>query len=233
MPTGWRLTEDDKAALVDDYQGGFALSVIAAKYGCTTGNVRALLRRRGVPTRRPGGQTLGLTPEQERFMVDAYKAGQSQEQVAKAMGIGQVTVGRHLRRLGVEMRYAARSGALNGNWKGGRIVQGGYVYLLLPDDDPMASMRNKEGYVAEHRLVMARHLGRPLTRRETVHHLNDNGTDNAIGNLQLRQGQHGTGAAWVCQACGSTDVAATALGAPSACLSKSTATMGPVAATLD
>ena len=42
------------------------------------------------------------------------------------------------------------------------LFDGGYVRVKVPDDDPMAVMRDASGYVLEHRLVMARKLGRPL-----------------------------------------------------------------------
>ncbi len=69
-------------------------------------------------------------------------------------------------------------------WKGGmpRKVMG-YIYVKLHIDDPFYSMVDKSGYVAEHRLAVARNLGRCLTKDEIVHHINGIKTDNRIENL--------------------------------------------------
>lgn len=71
-------------------------------------------------------------------------------------------------------------------WKGGRSVsKAGYVEIWIPKDHPLAAMRNKDGYVYEHRLVVATKLGRPLSSTEEVHHANGRKADNRFRNLRL------------------------------------------------
>lgn len=80
-------------------------------------------------------------------------------------------------------------GAANPAWKGGatyRKRRGNYVsvkYVRCPPE--FISMARKDGYVMEHRLVMARWVGRPLLRKECVHHKDHNPLNNVRGNLEL------------------------------------------------
>ena len=62
-----------------------------------------------------------------------------------------------------------------------RIKRDGYWYIL----DKNHPYSGKQGYIAEHRLIMEKHLGRYLTKQEAVHHINHNIADNRIKNLML------------------------------------------------
>lgn len=50
---------------------------------------------------------------------------------------------------------------------------------------------NSTAYVLEHRLIMAEHIGRPLTTDELVHHKDGKRDNNNIENLELTsRGKH-------------------------------------------
>jgi len=59
----------------------------------------------------------------------------------------------------------------------------GYRYVPVAEDE--RHLTDGEPYCAEHRLVMARHLGRPLAGDENVHHRNGDRLDNRLENLEL------------------------------------------------
>jgi len=67
-------------------------------------------------------------------------------------------------------------------WKGGiRKTRDGYLEIYSPHHPN----KNKNNCVLEHRLVMERYLGRFLTKKEVVHHIDKNKENNDIENLEL------------------------------------------------
>ena len=73
-------------------------------------------------------------------------------------------------------------------WKGGRNKSSkGYIRIKLLPNDFFYSMAGKDGYVLEHRLVMAKLLGRCLQPWEIVHHKDRIRDHNSADNLQLIQ----------------------------------------------
>lgn len=71
------------------------------------------------------------------------------------------------------------------NWKGGQYSTLGYIKITIQPDDFFYSMTDGSRAVFEHRLVMAKHLGRILHPWEIVHHKNHIRNDNRIENLEL------------------------------------------------
>ena len=71
-------------------------------------------------------------------------------------------------------------------WKGGKKTDSrGYILIYLNPTDFFNPMADTHHYVFEHRLVVAKALGRCLHSWEIVHHKNHIRDDNRIENLQL------------------------------------------------
>lgn len=112
---------------------------------------------------------------------------------------------REARRIYCSHSCAGKAGGRRAR-RGTRFVNGdGYVMIYVPPDERLPG-QEQYAHQPEHRLVMARTLGRPLAKHESVHHINGDKTDNRPENLQLRSGQHGKGHVLRCRCCGSSDI---------------------------
>ena len=97
--------------------------------------------------------------------------------------------------------YVPRMGPDNPSWKGGvtyKRPKGNYIgprYVRCPPE--FLGMARSDGYIMEHRLVMASRLGRCLLRSEVVNHINHDPRDNRPENLELypSNGDHKRGEA--------------------------------------
>lgn len=145
--------------------------------------------------------------------VALYESGLSSTEVAKEIGYSASGAKYLLRRAGVIFRnHGPRPGKHNKVLKKRKIDSRGYILVWVDEESLFRENADARGYVAQHRLIMAESIGRPLIKGEHVHHINGNKTDNRIQNLQLMRIGHAAGVRLQCQKCQSYDVMPIALG---------------------
>lgn len=205
--------EDEDKRIEMAYLAGESSMVIATRYGCDKSAVLGSLRRRGVALRDSGKAKRVELDRRRDEIVALYKSGLSVWAIKRRLVCAHGNpINRILREAGIAVERRPVVGANHHNWKGGHhLDQSGYRRVKLRKSDPFYGMCAPNGYVMEHRLVLARALGRLLRSHETVHHIDGDRQNNALENLELRQGKHGAGVRLVCRSCGSHDVEAVKL----------------------
>ena len=172
---------------------------IAEYFNIGHSRVCAILNEQGIKLEKVKGNA---NPEKIKQICDMFKSGKTVTEITEFFGYsgtGGVC--------NILIKHGLRSRKPNQNRPDGKYLDTqGYLWVRIPDDDFLVCMRTKKGIIAEHRYVMARSLGRPLTKNEEVHHKNGNRQDNSIQNLQLVYGKHGKGHTIECTDCLSIDI---------------------------
>lgn len=94
-----------------------------------------------------------------------------------------------IKRDGIKAKYCSHKCYANNRSKRGsykpdkKIMINKYVYIYYPEH-PKA-MGSRKLYVAEHRLIMEKHIDRYLNENEIIHHLDEDTMNNNIKNLQI------------------------------------------------
>lgn len=128
-----------------------------------------------------------------------YNEGASVEGVANSFGISLGTMRRIMYKYNIKIRSIKETWALryskDRSWAlcgrtGRTVAPKGYIYINANTFEPeeyelFKPMMKKGNQIFEHRVVMARHLGRPLDQKEVIHHKNGVKDDNRLENLEI------------------------------------------------
>lgn len=186
--------------IIYDYNNGMGWKQLEQKYGFGQFSMREAIRRSGTKIKDHGAQRRRIYKDEEKEIIRLYCEQKfSQIQIAVKLKMAQTVVSRILINNGVDS--GRKRLHQHENWKGG-ISKNGDGYVLIRDNY-FPEMLNRSGYVLKHRIEMAKYLNRPLTKNESVHHIDGDKENNDISNLQLRIGKHGVGVTYCCQECGS------------------------------
>ena len=162
--------------------------------------------RQDISRRKRGNIVREFSDQKIQEITKYWHNGETLSSIAEKFHTSHSTLKRVFYLTGIEIKTRYAEKERHGNWKGGRFMMHGYIHIKVDCNDPLAEMCNSHGYVQEHRLVMAKQLGRPLESWETVHHINGIKDDNRPENLQLRVKPHGKGVVYQCAECGSHNI---------------------------
>jgi len=158
------ISKEVKAEWVVLYKRGITNREIAQKFGCHMSTVTAHIKSVGV-YREPKP----IPVELKKCWPAKYRDGSTVAEIAREDGVSYYAVYEYIINYGVVTRRRLASGG-----RGYVLNKGYYIYT---------TGKNKDKRV--HRVVMEEVLGRPLTRKEVVHHVDGDTLNNNKTNLVL------------------------------------------------
>lgn len=123
-------------------------------------------------------------PERVRKIAELASQGYYSQEIAALLNVSQKSVQKVFRYYKFPRlhNFSPPLREERPNWKGGIKIVKGYEYSRTPDH-PHRSKHG--GYVAVHRLVVEKHLGRFLLPTEVVDHIDGDTRNNNIENLRV------------------------------------------------
>lgn len=171
-----------------------SMEKIAIQFNVSTSAVLHRLKLLNIPRRSLSEAGIGknrkLNLSKARIFDLYVTQNLTSVRIAEDFNVSYTTVTNLLKKYGIHVRDRAEASSLipPKPHKTGRYKYREYVFIWLPPDSPYRKMVEPgRPYVREHRLVMAKHLGRLLHPWEIVHHKNGVRDDNRIENLELTE----------------------------------------------
>ncbi|WP_194838936.1 helix-turn-helix domain-containing protein [Nocardia sp. XZ_19_369] len=95
-----RLTDDDRATILGEYQAGASIRQLAAKYRLGKGSILDILRTSGATIR----EQRHLTKDEIDYAITRYQHGESLARIGNHLGVAHTTIRTTLQRHGITRR---------------------------------------------------------------------------------------------------------------------------------
>lgn len=199
MGTSRRFDQQTASTIRTKYESGDSLNKLATEYDVAPYTIERAVIESGGSVRITSVGRGAMSDVQQKRAAQLYIDGLTVSQIKKKLRlkVAEQTIQSAIRRSGISLRKSGPQRSVEAY-----VTTEGYRRVIIDREDTffeMGSIRGKREHdrtrtVLEHRLVLARKLGRALLPHETVHHKDGDRLNNHPDNLELRVGRHGKGA---------------------------------------